>query len=142
MSSPDTTTRAATVDDDGAGMLLLQPFLLGDLKLRNRLVMAPLTWTRATLPGAIPNQLMREYYAQRASAGLIITEGTFVSDRARGWFGAPGVYTEPQRKGWQNITDAVHRAGGRITVQLWHQGSVSSPDLVGKGQTPLLDLPP
>jgi N-ethylmaleimide reductase len=118
-------------------MLLLQPFLLGDLELRNRIVMAPLTRTRATLPGAIPNSLMCEYYAQRATAGLIITEGTFVSDRARGWFGAPGVYTELQRKGWQNVTDAVHSAGGRIVVQLWHQGSVSSPELVGNGRTPL-----
>ena len=137
MSSVETATRAATAHDDDTGMLLLQPFLLGDLELRNRVVMAPLTRTRATLPGAIPNRLMREYYAQRASAGLIITEGTFVSDRARGWFGAPGIYTAPQRKGWQGVTDAVHSAGGRITVQLWHQGSVSSPDLVGDGQTPL-----
>jgi N-ethylmaleimide reductase len=118
-------------------MLLLQPFLLGDLELRNRVVMAPLTRTRATLPGAIPNELMREYYAQRATAGLIITEGTFVSDQARGWFGAPGVYTEAQRKGWQSITDSVHSAGGRIVVQLWHQGSVSSPELVGNGRVPL-----
>jgi N-ethylmaleimide reductase len=121
----------------GTRMLLLEPFLLGDLELRNRVVMAPLTRTRATLPGAIPNNLMREYYAQRASAGLIITEGTFVSDRARGWFGAPGVYTEQQRRGWQMITDAVHSAGGRIAVQLWHQGSVSSPGLVGGGLRPL-----
>jgi N-ethylmaleimide reductase len=122
---------------DNSGTLLLQPFLLGDVELRNRVVMAPLTRTRATLPGAIPNQLMREYYAQRASAGLIISEGTFVSDQARGWFGAPGVYTEPQRKGWQDITDAVHNAGGRIVVQLWHQGSVTTTALVGVGQTPL-----
>jgi N-ethylmaleimide reductase len=80
---------------------------------------------------------MREYYEQRATAGLIITEGTFVSDQARGWFAAPGVYTEPQRKGWQKVTDAVHRAGGRIIVQLWHQGSVSNRQLVGNGRSPL-----
>ncbi len=81
--------------------LLLQPILFGDLKLPNRVVMAPLTRMRTPSPGAIPNELMREYYEQRASAGLIISEGTFVSDQARGWFGAPGVYTEEQRKGWQ-----------------------------------------
>lgn len=123
--------------EGGNNMLLLQPFRLGDLELRNRMAMAPLTRTRATLPGGIPNHLMLEYYAQRATAGLIITEGTFVSDQARGWFGAPGVYTEAQRKGWQNITDAVHRGGGRIMVQLWHQGSVSIPQLVGVGRTPM-----
>jgi len=80
---------------------------------------------------------MREYYEQRASAGLIISEGTFVSDQARGWFGAPGVYTEQQRKGWQRITDDVHRAGGHMIVQLWHQGSISNRELVGHGRSPL-----
>src|SRR5664279_6198422 len=117
--------------------LLLEPFLFGDIQLPNRIVMAPLTRMRAPLPGAVPNELMREYYEQRASAGLIISEGTFVSDQARGWFGAPGVYTEEQRKGWQKITDAVHRAGGHMIVQLWHQGSVSSRELVGHGHSPL-----
>ena len=89
---------------------------------------------RTPLQGAVPNALMREYYEQRATAGLIITEGTFVSDQARGWFGAPGVYTEAQRKGWEDITAAVHAAGGRIIVQLWHQGSVSNAALVGNGR--------
>jgi N-ethylmaleimide reductase len=101
------------------------------------MVMAPLTRMRAPLEGAVPNALMREYYEQRATAGLIITEGTFVSDQARGWFGAPGVYTETQRKGWEDITAAVHAAGGRIIVQLWHQGSVSNGDLVGHRRSPL-----
>lgn len=117
--------------------LLLEPVLFGDLQLPNRIVMAPLTRMRAPLPGAVPNELMREYYEQRATAGLIITEGTFVSDQARGWFGAPGVYTEAQRKGWQSVTDAVHRAGGRMIVQLWHQGSVSNRELVGNGRFPV-----
>jgi N-ethylmaleimide reductase len=117
--------------------LLLQPFTLGNLQLPNRVVMAPLTRMRAPHPSGVPNSLMRDYYVQRASAGLIITEGTFVSDQARGWFGAPGVYTDAQRKGWQVVTDDVHRAGGRIIVQLWHQGSVSSRDLVGTGRGPL-----
>jgi N-ethylmaleimide reductase len=117
--------------------VLLQPFTLGKLQLPNRVVMAPLTRMRASHPSGVPNALMRDYYVQRASAGLIITEGTFVSDQARGWFGAPGVYTEAQRKGWQTITDDVHRADGRIIVQLWHQGSVSNRDLVGTGRAPL-----
>ena len=117
--------------------LLLQSFKLGDLELPNRIVMAPLTRMRASHPSGVPTDLMREYYVQRASAGLIITEGTFVSDQARGWFGAPGIYTEEQRKGWQVIVDAVHRAGGRIIVQLWHQGSVSTRALVGSGRPPL-----
>jgi N-ethylmaleimide reductase len=122
---------------DIEGRLLLQPFLFGDLKLPNRIVMAPLTRMRAPLEGAVPNALMREYYEQRATAGLIITEGTFVSDQARGWFGAPGVYTEVQRKGWEEITSAVHAVGGHIIVQLWHQGSVSNAALVGTGRLPL-----
>ncbi len=117
--------------------LLRQPFKLGELELPNRIVMAPLTRMRASHPSGVPTGLMRDYYVQRASAGLIITEGTFVSDQARGWFGAPGIYTEEQRKGWQVIVDAVHRAGGRIIVQLWHQGSVSNRDLVGNGRPPL-----
>jgi N-ethylmaleimide reductase len=117
--------------------MLLEPFLFGDVKLPNRVVMAPLTRMRVPHPSGVPNALMRDYYVQRASAGLIITGGTFVSDQARGWFSAPGVYTEAQPKGWQVITDDVHRAGGRIIVQLWHQGSVSNRDLVGNGRLPL-----
>src|ERR1700727_519330 len=127
--------------EDRESRLLLQPFLFGDLTLANRIVMAPLTRMRAALEGAVPNELMREYYEQRATAGLIISEGTFVSDQARGWFGAPGVYTEAQRKGWQSVTDAVHRAGGHMIVQLWHQGSVSNRDLVGNGLYPLAPSP-
>jgi N-ethylmaleimide reductase len=117
--------------------LLLQPFMFGNLQLSNRIVMAPLTRMRATHPSGVPNELMRDYYVQRASAGLIVTEGTFVSDQARGWFAAPGVYTEAHRRAWQSITDEVHRAGGRIIVQLWHQGSVSNRDLVGGGRSPM-----
>lgn len=117
-------------------MMLLQPFVLGDLKLSNRMVMAPLTRMRAPLPGAVPNELMREYYAERAMAGLIITEGTFVSEQGRGWFGVPGIYTDAQSKGSQSVTEAVHRSGGHIFVQLWHQGSVSSPKLIGNGGLP------
>jgi N-ethylmaleimide reductase len=116
--------------------ILFSPYALGDLKLRNRIVMAPLTRTRAENRGKVPNELMVEYYTQRARAGLIITEGTFVSEQGQGWFGAPGVYTEEQRAGWERVTDSVHRAGGLIFVQLWHQGSVSHHSLYEDGRAP------
>jgi N-ethylmaleimide reductase len=115
---------------------LLSPFTLGDLKLKNRIVMAPLTRTRADNDGKIPTDLMREYYTQRAGAGLIVTEGTFVSEQGYGWYGAPGIYTEEQRAGWERITDSVHAAGGLIFVQLWHQGSVSHHSLYKDGRVP------
>ncbi len=108
---------------------LLQPIELGDLDLKNRVIMAPLTRTRARNAQNVPTDLMLEYYRQRASAGLIFTEGTFVSDDSQGWYGAPGIYTERQRKAWARITDAVHKERGKIFVQLWHTGGVSSPDL-------------
>ena len=116
---------------------LLAPYLLGDLKLKNRIVMAPLTRTRADNQGKVPNELMAEYYAQRAGAGLIITEGTFVSEQGQGWYGAPGVYTEKQRAGWERVTDAVHGAGGLVFVQLWHQVSVSHRSFYSDGRLPL-----
>jgi N-ethylmaleimide reductase len=83
--------------------ILLSPYVLGDPKLKNRVVMAPLTRTRAENRGKVPNELMAEYYTQRAGAGLIITEGTFVSEQGQGWFGAPGIYTEEQLAGWARI---------------------------------------
>jgi N-ethylmaleimide reductase len=116
---------------------LLTPYTLGDLQLKNRIVMASLTRTRAENQGKVPNELMAEYYAQRAGAGLIITEGTFVSEQGQGWYGAPGVYNEEQGAGWKRITDAVHSAGGLIFVQLWHQGSVSHRSLYDDGRLPL-----
>jgi N-ethylmaleimide reductase len=115
---------------------LLSPYTLGDLKLKNRIVMASLTRTRAENQEKIPNELMAEYYAQRAGAGLIVTEGTFVSEQGQGWYGAPGIYSEEQRAGWQRITDAVHNSGGLIFVQLWHQGSVSHRSLYDDGRIP------
>jgi N-ethylmaleimide reductase len=116
---------------------LLATYSLGDLQLKNRIVMAPLTRTRAQNQGKVPNELMAEYYAQRAGAGLIITEGTFVSEQGQGWYGAPGIYSEKQRAGWTRVTDAVHGAGGLIFVQLWHQGSVSHRSLYADGRLPL-----
>jgi N-ethylmaleimide reductase len=116
---------------------LFSSYTLGDLQLKNRIVMAPLTRTRAQNPGKVPNELMAEYYAQRAGAGLIITEGTFVSEQGQGWYGAPGIYTDEQRAGWERITNAVHKAGGLIFVQLWHQGAVSHRSLYDDGRIPL-----
>jgi N-ethylmaleimide reductase len=117
--------------------VLLTPYSLGDLRLKNRLVMAPLTRTRAENRGKIPNELMVEYYAQRAGAGLIITEGTFVSEQGQGWHGTPGIYSAEQAVAWRRVTDAVHSAGGVIFVQLWHQGSVSHRSLYDNGRLPL-----
>src|ERR1700686_4933843 len=98
--------------------ILLSPYMLGSLKLKNRVVMAPLTRTRAENRGKVPNELMAEYYTQRAGAGLILTEGTFVSEQGQGWYGAPGIYSEEQRAEWTPVTAAVHGAGGLIFVKL------------------------
>ena len=115
--------------------LLLKPLKAGALTWPNRVVMPPLTRGRATIDG-IPTPLMETYYTQRASAGLIIAEATAISPRGYGWQQAPGIYTTAQVKGWQGITEAVHRAGGRIFLQLWHMGRISHPDFLG-GQLPV-----
>lgn len=109
---------------------LLQPFALGSLQLPNRVVMAPMTRCRADNPGNVPTSLMAEYYAQRASAGLLITEGTFVSRRGVGYINVPGIYSDEQVQGWRLVTDAVHKASGRIFCQLWHVGAMSHPSLL------------
>ena len=103
---------------------LLSPFQLGGLTLPNRVVMAPLTRNRAGELG-LPNRLMARYYAQRAGAGLIISEGTHISEQAIGWWQAPGVYTGKMEEDWRVVTDAVHARGGRIYMQLWHTGRAS-----------------
>lgn len=102
---------------------LLETYRLDGLELPNRLVMAPMTRNRA--PGCIPNELMAEYYTQRASAGLIVSEGTQVSPLGQGYQDTPGIHSDEQEAGWRRVTDAVHRAGGRIFAQLWHVGRVS-----------------
>jgi N-ethylmaleimide reductase len=104
---------------------LFDPVSLGAVKAPNRVFMAPLTRMRATQPGDVPNDLMLEYYAQRASAGLIVSEGAQVSPEGKGYMDTPGIYSDEQVAGWRRITDAVHEAGGRIAVQLWHTGRVS-----------------
>jgi N-ethylmaleimide reductase len=107
---------------------LFEPYTLGSLSLSNRIVMAPLTRNRAGA-GLVPSRFAADYYAQRASAGLIITEATQVSRQAQGYQDTPGLYTPEQIAGWRKVTDAVHAKGGRIFVQLWHVGRVSHVDL-------------
>lgn len=104
---------------------LFDPLTAGALTLPNRVLMAPLTRMRATPPGDVPNDLMREYYVQRAGAGLIVSEGTQISSEGKGYMDTPGIYSAEQVEGWRRITDAVHEAGGRIAAQLWHVGRVS-----------------
>ncbi len=115
---------------------LFQPLRLGPYRLANRIVMAPLTRSRAGADG-VPRPLMAEYYAQRASAGLIIAEGTNISPQARGYAFTPGLYTEAQVEAWKAVTGAIHAKGGRIFVQLWHVGRVSHPSLQPGGAPPV-----
>ncbi|MDY0361189.1 MAG: alkene reductase [Desulforegulaceae bacterium] len=115
---------------------LLKEYDLSGLKLKNRIVMAPMTRSRATGEGSIPNDLMAEYYAQRATAGLIISEGSPISPRAVGYINTPGIYTKEQIEGWKKITKAVHEKNGKIFIQLWHVGRMSHPDF-HNGELPL-----
>lgn len=110
---------------------LLRPAVLGDLRLPNRVVMAPVTRCRAVNEDLVPTDLHAAYYAQRAGAGLIITEGAWVSERAIGHVNVPGIYSERQVAAWRRVTDVVHAVGGRIMLQLWHAGAVSHPDHLG-----------
>ncbi|ARU58079.1 NADH:flavin oxidoreductase/NADH oxidase [Oleiphilus messinensis] len=102
---------------------------LGDIKLKNRALMAPLTRARAV--NHVPTELMAEYYAQRAGAGLIIAEATMVMEGTSAFVNEPGIYNQAQIDGWQKVTDAVHGKGGKIFLQLWHGGRASHPDLNG-----------
>ncbi|HZO47775.1 MAG TPA: alkene reductase [Xanthobacteraceae bacterium] len=106
---------------------LFSPYSLGDIALNNRFALAPMTRSRA-LEGNVANPLAATYYVQRASAGLLITEGTQVSPQGVGYIRTPGIYSPEQVAGWKHVTDAVHRVGGTIYAQLWHVGRVSHPD--------------
>jgi 2,4-dienoyl-CoA reductase-like NADH-dependent reductase (Old Yellow Enzyme family) len=110
---------------------LFDPLAMGELRLANRFVMAPLTRCRAVGGGRVPNALMAKYYVQRASAGLIISEGVPISPMAVGHANVPGLWTDEQVAGWRLVTDALHAAGGCIVAQLWHVGRVSDPELLG-----------
>ena len=106
----------------------------GSIKAANRMIMAPLTRSRAG-DSRIPNDLMAEYYAQRASAGLIVSEATAISEQGYGWTGAPGIYEDSHIEGWKKTTKAVHAKGGKIVLQLWHMGSLSHPNFHESGET-------
>jgi N-ethylmaleimide reductase len=127
-TQPSSPLPRAYVDRrDAAPPHLLSPYRLGGFELRNRLVMSPMTRSRA-LDGNVPNPLAATYYAQRAAAGLIITEATQVSPQGVGYIRTPGIHSVEQVAGWRQVTEAVHRAGGKIFAQLWHVGRVSHPD--------------
>ncbi len=115
---------------------LFEHVQLGALRLANRVVMAPLTRNRAG-PGLVPGPLAAQYYAQRATAGLIITEATQVSAQAQGYADTPGCYTDDQVRGWRRVTDAVHAKSGRIFVQLWHTGRISHTGFQKDGGAPV-----
>ena len=110
-------------------------FLGGTVPLKNRIVMPPITRTRAS-EGDVPNELMATYYGQRASAGLIVAEATAIAPSSRGYALTPGIYTEDQRRGWRLVTDEVHRHGGTIFLQLWHVGRMAHPSLLPNGEAP------
>jgi N-ethylmaleimide reductase len=120
----------STFNEDLMMTDLFDHYSLGGLALANRIVMSAMTRTRATDDG-VPTDLMCDYYAQRASAGLIITECTQVSDQGHGIFRCPGIHRDAQIAGWRRVTDAVHSAGGRIYCQIWHCGRVAHPDMRG-----------
>jgi N-ethylmaleimide reductase len=115
---------------------LFTPSRLGAIAVKNRIAMAPLTRSRAGMDG-VPSPLAARYYAERASAGLLIAEATNISRQARGYAWTPGLYTDAQVAGWKQVTDAVHAAGGRIVVQLWHVGRMSHTSLQEGGAAPV-----
>jgi len=115
---------------------LFTPIRFGDIQAANRVAMAPLTRNRAGA-GQVPTALMATYYAQRASAGLIVTEATQISAEGQGYLDTPGLYNPAQVAAWRHITDAVHAAGGKIVVQLWHVGRISHVSLLPNGQAPV-----
>lgn len=116
---------------------LFTPLALGRLTLPNRIVMAPLTRNRASMPGNVPNDLNAVYYGQRASAGLIISEATPISPMGHGYPATPGIHSAEQIAGWKLVTGAVHDKGGRIFLQLWHVGRISHPSLLPDGALPV-----
>ncbi|VVE63562.1 NADH:flavin oxidoreductase [Pandoraea anapnoica] len=124
-------TSLAALDTD-----LFSSYKLGPLELKNRIVMAPLTRSRAS-QGDVPGPMVAEYYAQRASAGLIISEATNISQQGKGYAFTPGIYTDEQVAGWKQVTDALHAKGGKIFCQLWHVGRISHPSLQPEGALPV-----
>jgi N-ethylmaleimide reductase len=126
-----------TGTDDVTNIDLFSPISLGDLKLPNRVIMAPLTRNRAAMPGNVPRAMNATYYAQRSSAGLIISEAAQVSPEGIGYPATPGLHSEEQVQGWRAVNDAVHANGGRMFAQLWYCGRISHPDLLPDRQQPV-----
>ena len=116
--------------------ILFKPLTMGALEAKNRIFMAPLTRGRSTQPGSVPNEMMATYYRQRAGAGLVISEATGISVEGLGWPAAPGVWSEEQVEGWRQVTNAVHKDGGQMVLQLWHMGRLVHPDFLG-GDAPV-----
>lgn len=117
--------------------MLFESIELGPFSLRNRIVLPPLTRSRSTQPGNIPNEWMREYYAQRAGAGFMVTEGTQIEPRGQGYAWTPGIHSAEQIEGWKAVTSAVHQQGGVIFSQLWHVGRVSHSSLQPNNEPPV-----
>ncbi len=123
-------------DNKNTNIDLFAPVSLGNLQLTNRIIMAPLTRNRAA-QGNIPQAINVEYYKQRATAGLIITEASQISPQGVGYPATPGIYNEEQIAGWRKVTDAVHQQGGHIFIQLWHVGRISHPSMQPGGELPV-----
>ncbi|SON56470.1 N-ethylmaleimide reductase [Hartmannibacter diazotrophicus] len=117
--------------------VLFQPLAVGDLTLANRIVMAPLTRNRATRGTNAPNDLNVQYYVKRADAGLLITEASQISQQGQGYIWTPGIFSSEQVAGWRKVTDAVHAAGGKMAIQLWHVGRISHVSLQKDGAAPV-----
>jgi N-ethylmaleimide reductase len=120
---------------------LFDPIQIGDIACVNRIFMAPLTRCRATPGTDAPNELNAQYYAQRASAGLIVSEATQIVPQGKGYVGTPGIYSLAQETGWEHVADAVHAKGGKIVAQLWHVGAISHPDYQPGGVLPVSSSP-
>ncbi|PKO49668.1 MAG: alkene reductase, partial [Betaproteobacteria bacterium HGW-Betaproteobacteria-21] len=117
--------------------ILFESTHLGPYKLKNRIVLPPLTRCRSTQPGNIPNDLMADYYRQRTGAGFMVTEGTQIEPRGQGYAWTPGIHSPEQIEGWRKVTAAVHAEGGIIFAQLWHVGRVSHNSLQPGGAAPI-----
>ncbi len=137
MSVATTSVAEAVRAQQAPAELLFQPYKLGPLTLPHRIVMAPLTRSRARQPGNVPTSLNACYYAQRASAALIVSEATQVSMQGQGYAWTPGIHSREQVEGWRLVTEAVHDEGGRIFLQLWHVGRISHPSLQPDNMLPV-----
>jgi hypothetical protein len=130
-------TQSFRKEDMSTPTKLFEPYKLGPITLPNRLAMAPLTRNRAVPPGMVPSPLAVDYYSQRASAGLLISEASQVSQQGQGYQDTPGIYSKEQVAGWKKVADRVHERGGRIFIQLWHVGRVSHTSLQPDGGAPV-----